>query len=460
MILKDLWQKHKKVFYDKYVMPHECKDNLAVQNEKKLLFVEPILCVFGFSMLIVTFLTSKSSTSNPFFLYIYYGGIFFTGLLTICITLFTINRPKINLKIKMIPTYIAVIFLYILINITYMTNNEVLTSFIIFACVSVIIPIYFNIEPLLFSPLIIISTIFMILRTSGIDNVTETTADIILFSVLIILLSLFKWKTIKADYLHSKQQDEYKDKMEKELNLASTVQSSFFNQKKTNFDGWSIEFYTKAMTGVSGDFIDIYSDENNLHGFGIFDVSGHGIASGLVTMLVKNIIDQEFYNGSKDDLKTVIDRINVRFSKEKGNIENYLTGILCRINEDSVDFVNAGHSMPVFLDAKTGKADYIIPKNNEKTFGAIGLKNVPNNFISHSVTFSSGDELILFTDGVTDSLNTSREAFGKERFIKSITRNAERSLTTQLKCITSDLSNFSFEMPQNDDITIIILKKK
>lgn len=460
MKIKDLWDRFKRYFNNTYVMPKECKSNLAATNEKRLLIVEPILAAFGLFMFFLSLYNYRDSMAQHIFKFIYYAGFFLLGLFIIFFTLYTSRRPQLNLKLKMLPLHLAIISIYFLIIVTFISHYEIFNSFVIFACISVITPIIFNIEPIIFITVIVATSGIMMQTSLLITHSSTIIINISVFSLITILLSLFKWKTIKADYLHSKQQDEYKDKMEKELELASTVQSSFFNQSKTSFDGWSIEFYSKAMTGVSGDFIDIYSNNEQLEGLGIFDVSGHGIASGLVTMLVKNIIDQEFHNGSKDELKTVIDRINVRFTKEKGNIENYLTGILCRVNDNKINFVNAGHSMPILLKAKDGIADFINLKNNEKTFGAIGMQNIPSNFISHTVELDSGDEFILFTDGVTDETNMNNETFGKERFLKSINRNAERSLTTQIKCIVSDIQNFSAEVPQSDDITILILKKK
>ena len=238
------------------------------------------------------------------------------------------------------------------------------------------------------------------------------------------------------------------------------VQQSFFKHNETIYDDWSIAYYNKPMAGVSGDFLDIYSKGNLLDGIGIFDVSGHGIASGLVTMLVKNIIFQEFYNGKDDKLKSIIDRINIRYIKEKGNIENYLTGILARISGSKIEFINAGHSMPIFYNAKDDKADFVKSEDSSMAFGAIGLPDIPTNFISHSITMSQGDELIFFTDGATEASNGNGEDFGKERLLKSIFRNADRPLTTQVNCIVSDILTFIGNEPQKDDITIIILKKK
>ena len=80
----------------------------------------------------------------------------------------------------------------------------------------------------------------------------------------------------------------------------------------------------KPMSGVSGDLYITFISENKLEGIGIFDISGHGIASGLVTMLVKNIIENEFQKGINLPLNEVMDTINERIIIEKGNIDEVI----------------------------------------------------------------------------------------------------------------------------------------
>ena len=114
--------------------------------------------------------------------------------------------------------------------------------------------------------------------------------------------------------------------------------------------------------------------------------------------------------------------------------------------------------MPIYYSAKNDSANYV--EDDNTAFGAIGLPDIPTNFISHTVEMSRGDELIFFTDGVTEATNSQGEDFGKDRLLKSIFRNADRPLTTQVNCIVSDILTFIGTEPRKDDITIIILKKK
>ena len=357
----------------------------------------------------------------------------------------------------MIPTYFLFLYLMAYPMFTLYYEKNTFNAMVVYACVTVNFPVFFDISPAVFTPIATIASAALLPHIAN-EYSMFIVMDSVIFVLILYFLSFKRWATEKDNFLHHRSEHEYKENIENELRLAQVVQQSFFKHNETIYEDWAISYYNKPMAGVSGDFLDIYSTDNELNGIGIFDVSGHGIASGLVTMLVKNIIFQEFYNGRNDKLKSIIDRINIRYIKEKGNIENYLTGILSRMNGNKIEFINAGHSMPILYSAQEDSAHYV--EDDNTAFGAIGLPDIPTNFVSHIVEMNRGDELIFFTDGATEATNADGEDFGKDRLLKSIFRNADRPLTTQVNCIVSDILTFIGSEPQKDDITIIILKKK
>jgi len=452
-------QNFKATFRKRYIMPEESKKIMAASNNKKLIYLQMFLIPFCLILTIVTIILKHDNLVPYNFILLNYITMIVCGLISLGGCHYVKSHPKLSTTAQMSPIHFTFTYMYILLGLLFFHGNSVFNSFIIFASISIITPLFFDIEPI----------VFIILELSVTSSITHIVYPIVgaapavdmhIFALLTMILSFNKWKTAKKDYQYRRTQKEYKERMDKELSLASVVQTSFFRHEEVLYDDWTIVYYTKAMSGVSGDFFDIYNNNHKLEGLGIFDVSGHGIASGLVTMLVKNIIINEFQKGKNDKLKTVIDRINVRYLNEKGNIENYLTGILCRIKDNTVEFVNAGHSMPILFKEDEEHCVEIKNDNGEGAFGAIGLIGMPNNFVEHSVTMETGDELILFTDGITDTTNETREAFGRDRLIRSINRNADRPLSTQINCIVSDVTNYAHGRPLEDDITLIILKKK
>ena len=441
----------------KYKASEECKLLMAERNLSTMFKAQAMLIILGFYGIIAILVTHKGSYQNYIPRFFYFGEYIVFGLLCILMAAKLRTITFARSRIKMIPTYFLFIYLMAFpMYILYYEHNT-FNSMIVYACVTVNFPVFFNISPIIFAAVVTAGSVALMPHI--IDEYNMFIAmDSVIFVLILYFLSFKRWATEKDNFLHHRSEHEYKESVENELRLAQVVQQSFFKHNETIYTDWAISYCNKPMAGVSGDFLDIYSSGETLDGIGLFDVSGHGIASGLVTMLVKNIIFQEFTNGKTDKLKSILDRINIRYIKEKGNIENYLTGILARLKDDKVEFINAGHSMPILYSAKEDSANYITDDNT--AFGAIGLPDIPTNFVSHIVEMSRGDELIFFTDGATEATNKQGEDFGKDRLLKSIFRNADRPLTTQVNCIVSDILTFIGDKPQNDDITIIILKKK
>jgi sigma-B regulation protein RsbU (phosphoserine phosphatase) len=249
------------------------------------------------------------------------------------------------------------------------------------------------------------------------------------------------------------------ERADKEIELASFVQQSFYNIKLPDFKNFEVAYYNKPMAGVSGDLYDFYFNKDVLEGFGLFDVSGHGISSGLVTMLVKNIINDEFNKGKKLPLEEVMTITNERIITQKGNVENYLTGVLGRINGNSVDFVNAGHPNVIHYIAKT-KTLELIKRGDLKESGIIGISGFPVTFECVTVPLEKGDMLLLYTDGLTETMNRNREEFGIERLKRTFIKGTDLKIEEQIQNIVDEAKTFANRAKITDDITLLILKKK
>ena len=283
--------------------------------------------------------------------------------------------------------------------------------------------------------------------------------NIMLTTIVISALSLFKWNALIKEYRLEQIRDNHLEAIEKEIELAAYVQESFTKKKMPDFSNYEIAYYSKAMSGVSGDMYDFYTHETQLKGAGIFDVSGHGIASGLVTMLVRNIFQQEFHQNEDKPLYEVMEIIDKRIRIEKQSIENYLTGILLRFSDNNVEIVNAGHPCPILYKKQTGECDFF-DKKRKFSSSVIGLLTIDSFFQETSFRMESGDELILFTDGVKEAMNTEHDEYGDDRIINSVRNAVQQDFNNQIHLLLNDMGMFTENSEQNDDITIVIIKKK
>ena len=250
-----------------------------------------------------------------------------------------------------------------------------------------------------------------------------------------------------------------KERAIKEIELASFVQQNFLKINSDIIENWELRYFSKPMAGVSGDMYMAFNPENKFDGIGIFDVSGHGIASGLVTMLVKNIIEQEFYRGLNKPLNEVMHLINERIITEKGNIENYLTGMLIRNKGSYMELVNAGHPKALLYNSTTQELNFI-EQENINQYGTIGIDGFPVSFETITFKMNSGDEIILYTDGITEAEDAEKNEFGTQGIINMFNKYKDKSVYEQVMAIHKELSDFTGSEQFNDDITYIILKKK
>lgn len=291
----------------------------------------------------------------------------------------------------------------------------------------------------------------------------------VIFLFLGILIMRFVQLANEVEYMNKNLENLVADRTEalekeknralQEIDLAGFVQKSFYKVDTSEVTDWDIRLTSKPMAGVSGDLYVFFISNGHLDGLGIFDISGHGIASGLVTMLVKNIIEQEFHKGFKKPLVEVMTRINQRIIIEKGNIENYLTGMILRFTGKNIELVNAGHPKAILYSSKTGIIKNI-EQEGKNQFGTIGIPDFPVNFETIEFTLEKNDELILYTDGITECMNKDRKSFGIEGIFSVIENNIHKNLDIQINAMPQALFDFSGSENLNDDITYIILKKK
>lgn len=268
--------------------------------------------------------------------------------------------------------------------------------------------------------------------------------------------------------IRTKELSEANYVLSKGLESVAQVQKNVLPAKEKLFKGWDFSaIYCPLDNNVSGDFYDFYYTEEKLDGIGIFDVSGHGITAGLMTILSKGIITQHFVNGleQKIPLTQVLEEINETYIKEKVNVDNYITGLLFTFSTfDSNDvchiqMVNAGHPYPLFYDSKNQTVTEIKYENQNEQYGIIGIEGLDVSFPTVNFEASINDVLVCFTDGITEAMNVDNKDFSKDRIIEILEKNAKLSAHEIGQMIMSELEMFTKGTKIHDDITLIVLKR-
>jgi sigma-B regulation protein RsbU (phosphoserine phosphatase) len=123
----------------------------------------------------------------------------------------------------------------------------------------------------------------------------------------------------------------------------------------------------------------------------------------------------------------------------------------------SVTLCRGGHDAPLLYRSATGEMSLLKPPGM-----ALGIDSgdVFDRITADvSVPLEANDCLVLYTDGVTEALNGEGEEFGRERMICSVQASAQEGAAGVIARLTADVRNFAGGHPQNDDITLIVIRK-
>ena len=243
-------------------------------------------------------------------------------------------------------------------------------------------------------------------------------------------------------------------KFEAELSVAKSIQTSSLPNIFPPFPNVDIFDIYASMTPakeVGGDFYDFYFLDAEHFMFLIADVSGKGIPAALFMMTTKTLINNIAMN--TDSPKDLIEKINRNIctnNKEKFFVTMF-TGIL-NTKTGELKCINCGHNPPL-IKRNEGNYEYmkVIPNI------ALGVDKNAQYEISET-KMQIGDKIFLYTDGVTETMNIHGEMYGEKRLSACLNGIVnDEILTYVVDKVNSDVKEFSGEVEQSDDITMLVL---
>ena len=243
-------------------------------------------------------------------------------------------------------------------------------------------------------------------------------------------------------------------RIDKELEIAKQIQHSSLPSDFSSYlkrEDFSIYAFMETAKEVGGDFYDVYLLGENKLAFLIADVSGKGIPAAMFMMNAKTLIKGFAETGM--EVNEVFTAANEKLCEgnEVGMFVTAWMGIL-DLKTGLVSYANAGHNPPV-LRKKDGSFDYLKAKRNFVLAGMTGVQ-----YKKFELQLEPGDEIYLYTDGVTEAQNTEKELFGEDRLLVSLNAQADASVETLCKSVKAEVDRFVGKAEQFDDITMLCLK--
>lgn len=258
-------------------------------------------------------------------------------------------------------------------------------------------------------------------------------------------------------YIKTMQQEHSQlESIKGDLAIAREIQQAIlpriFPPFPENAEQLDIAALMNAAKDVGGDFYDFFRIDDQRIGFVVADVSGKGVPAAIFMAVSRTLIRATGVRGVSP--AECISYSNELLAQESAN-SMFVTAFygIYNLTTGQVTYTNAGHNPPYLM-----KADGTIlqlPFSSDLVVGAID----DFKYSEETLQLEHGDTLLLYTDGVTEAINSGDEEFGEQRLqavLAQMTSNSSQDIIGRIKACVSD---FAGEAEQSDDITLLAIKR-
>ncbi|MBK6874971.1 MAG: serine/threonine-protein phosphatase [Ignavibacteria bacterium] len=245
-------------------------------------------------------------------------------------------------------------------------------------------------------------------------------------------------------------------RMKRELNYARDIQLSMLPKGEAVINGVGIAGVSLPASEVGGDYFDYFRISDHETGVFICDVSGHGVASGLMLSALRGSMHLILDDTSNP--KIVVEKLNKMIRKTQSR-KMFVTAVLAIIdtNENKCRLYNAGHLPPYRISGETGEIFRI--KKHGIALGAMGTVDKTDSDNLVTFDFKKNDKIILYTDGVNEAMNNARDEYGLDNLELFLNANSTRSAKELLDGIVADVKKFCGASVQRDDLSLLIIER-
>jgi sigma-B regulation protein RsbU (phosphoserine phosphatase) len=244
-----------------------------------------------------------------------------------------------------------------------------------------------------------------------------------------------------------------KQRIQGELNVARDIQLGIlpkifppFPERKE----FELHASIEPAKEVGGDFYDFYFlDEGHLC-IVIGDVSDKGAPAALFMAIAKTLIKS--YSEVESSPSRIMEKVNNDLSQDNPNcmFVTLFIGLL-DISTGSLAYANAGHNPPIILGRESGT--YYLKGISGPVAGAMEQ----TQYKELGITLSPGEGIFLYTDGITEAMDTDKNIFSDERLLQLLQSSQYTGAKETIENVKKDVSQFTADAPQSDDITMLML---
>jgi serine phosphatase RsbU (regulator of sigma subunit) len=243
------------------------------------------------------------------------------------------------------------------------------------------------------------------------------------------------------------------NKERSDMMKARAVQQGLL-QKPPEIPGFAFGAAYEACSDISGDFYQFIRLPDGRVGFAMGDVSGHGVQAGLIMSMAKKTF--EIYASMGLTPADTLGKVNDAIARDLGG-KLFVSMVYALLDptERTITWARAGHTPSIRYNPDSDLIEEIKPPGM-----VVGMKTgaqFRNSLQEQVITVKSGDVIVLYTDGVTETMNLQQEEFETERLFDVIKKFGAEGPDILPRRIMEIIRHFRGPQPPTDDVTLLTL---
>jgi len=249
------------------------------------------------------------------------------------------------------------------------------------------------------------------------------------------------------------------EKLQKEIEVAKQIQHALLPANQPAVEGYDIAPYYQAAKDVGGDYYDFVMVDDDTLGVVVADVSGKGVPGSLVMTMIRTALRMEA-RGNKN-ASDVMSKINdfVTDDIKKGMFVTMFYVILDSKNR-VISYASAGHNPMILYRHKNRETFFLNPKGFPVGISLPDQALFRDSINLEQLKLKKDDMLVVYTDGVTEAMNSERDQFGEDRLIAAVKQHGHLPPAEFIDVLEKEIRTFTDGNAQNDDITVVAVKEK
>jgi len=247
-----------------------------------------------------------------------------------------------------------------------------------------------------------------------------------------------------------------KHAMDHDLQIAREIQKILLPSDAPDLPGFEISGLNLPARTLSGDYFDYLTVDEDHVGIVIADVSGKGVPASLIMAMCRSALRSQ--TSGKLSPAMVLSAVNRQLYPDmKEDMFISMAYVVINRHTGEALLARAGHDAPLLYRFAENQVEQLNPKGM-----AVGIDSggVFDRFCTDfPFQFRQGDLLLLYTDGLTEALDSSGSEFGVEQLTAELVRSARDGAGETLQRLARSVRSFAGSQPQHDDITLIALRK-